>query len=159
MRLTVRDASARWNSYKDRWTILTYYQRFEGAVAFVLTLVIALIVLVALYRLCAEVVTSLLAGAVNPLEHSAFQTVFGHIMTLLIALEFNHTLRYVVTRQQSVIQTRVVILIAVLALARKFIVLDIRETTPAYLLALAAVTLALGLTYWLMTERGDPNEA
>jgi uncharacterized membrane protein (DUF373 family) len=46
----------------------------------------------------------------------------------------------------------------VLALARKFIVLDIRETTPAYLLALAAITLALGLTYWLMTERDDPNE-
>ena len=135
-RLTVRDGSARWNHYKDRWAILTYYQRFEGAVALVLTLVIALIVLVALYRLCVEVETSLLIGAVNPLEHSVFQTLFGQIMTLLIALEFNHTLRYVVTRHQSVIQTKVVILIAVLALARKFIVLDIRETTPAYLLAL-----------------------
>jgi hypothetical protein len=42
-------------------------------------------------------------------------------MTLLIAPEFNHTLSYVVTRHQSVIQTKVVILIAVLALARKFI--------------------------------------
>ena len=49
------------------------------------------------------------------------------------------------------------ILIVVLALARKFIVLDIRETTPAYRLALAAVTAALGLTYWLMTERDDPK--
>jgi uncharacterized membrane protein (DUF373 family) len=158
VRLTFRRGSALRNHYEGRWTVLTYYQRFESAVAFVLTLMIVLIVLVALYRLCVEVVTSLLVGAVNPLEHSAFQTVFGQIMTLLIALEFNHTLRYVVTRQQSIIQTRVVILIAVLALARKFIVLDIHQTTPAYLLALAAVTLALGLTYWLMTERGDPNE-
>ena len=158
MRLTFRDGSALRGQYEKRWTVLTYYQRFEAAVAFVLTLVIALIVLVALYRLCAEVVVSLLAGAVNPLEHSAFQTVFGHIMTLLIALEFNHTLRFVVTRQQSVIQTQVVILIAVLALARKFIVLDLGETTPAYLLALAAVTLALGLTFWLMTSRGKRNE-
>jgi uncharacterized membrane protein (DUF373 family) len=156
--LSVRDGSARWNRYKDRWTILTWYQRFEGAVAFVLTLVISLIVIIALYRLCVEVVTALLVGAVNPLEHSVFQTVFGQIMTLLIALEFNHTLRYVVTRQQSVIQTKVVILIALLALARKFIVLDIRETTPAYLLALAAVTLALGLSYWLMSERDDRND-
>src|ERR1700761_581708 len=158
MRLTFRDGSALRNLYENSWTVLTYYQRFEAAVAFVLTLVIALIVLVALYRLCAEVVTSLLAGAINPLEHSAFQTVFGHILTLLIALEFNHTLRFVVTRQQSVIQTQVVILIAVLALARKFIVLDSGETTPAHLLALAAVTLALGLTFWLMTSRGKRNE-
>src|ERR1700761_321242 len=158
MRLTFRDGSALRNLYENSWTVLTYYQRFESAVAFVLTMVIVLIVLVALYRLCVEVVTSLLLGAINPLEHSAFQTVFGQIMTLLIALEFNHTLRYVVTRQQSIIQTRVVILIAVLALARKFIVLDVHETTPAYLLALAAVTVALGLTYWLVTKRGDPNE-
>lgn len=159
MRLPPEQRAALRNHYEKHWIVLTYYQRFEAVVAFVLTLVIALIVLVALYRLCAEVVAALLAGAVDPLEHSAFQTVFGHIMTLLIALEFNHTLRFVVTREQSVIQTRVVILIAILALARKFIVLDIGETTPAYLLALAAVTLALGLTYWLMTSRGDPNES
>jgi uncharacterized membrane protein (DUF373 family) len=42
-----------------------------------------------------------------------------------------------------------------LALARKFIILDIRETTPGYLLALAATTLALGATYWLIRERDD----
>ncbi len=44
--------SERWNRSKKQWNILTYYQRFESAVAFVLTVVIALIVLVALYRLC-----------------------------------------------------------------------------------------------------------
>jgi uncharacterized membrane protein (DUF373 family) len=151
------EGSTRWSRYKEQWTILTHYQRFEAAVAFVLTLVIALIVVVALYRLCVEVATSLLVEAVNPLEHSVFQAVFGQIMTLLIALEFNHTVRYVVARNQSVIQTKVVILIAELALARKFIVLDIRETTPAYLLALAAVALALGLCYWLMSDRDDPS--
>ncbi|SDY48902.1 hypothetical protein SAMN05421755_102532 [Nitrosomonas sp. Nm33] len=33
-------------------------------------------------------------------------------MALLIVLAFNHTLQYVVTRQQSIIQTKVVLLIA-----------------------------------------------
>jgi uncharacterized membrane protein (DUF373 family) len=87
--------SERWNRSKAQWNILTHYQRFESAVAFVLTVVIALIVLVALYRLCVGVVTALLFRAVDPLEHTVFQSVFGEIMTLLIALEFNHTLRYV----------------------------------------------------------------
>jgi uncharacterized membrane protein (DUF373 family) len=84
-----------------------------------------------------------------------FQTIFGEIMTLLIALEFNHTLQYVVTREQSVIQTKVVLLIALLALARKFIIFDLKKTTPDVLFGLAAVTLALGITYWLMRERDD----
>ena len=40
--------SERWNRSKAQWKILTHYQRFESAVAFVLTVVIALIVLVAI---------------------------------------------------------------------------------------------------------------
>ena len=63
-----------------------------------------------------------------------FQLVFGEIMTLLIALGFNHTLQNVVTRHQSMIQTKVVLLIAPLALARKLIILDGTKTTPGYLL-------------------------
>jgi uncharacterized membrane protein (DUF373 family) len=147
--------SERWKHTKAQWIMLTYYQRFESAVAFVLTIVIALIVLVALYRLSVGVVTGLLFGALDPLEHAVFQTVFGEIMTLLIALEFNHTLRYVVSKRQSFIQTKVVVLIALLALARKFIILDISETTPEHLLGLAAVTLALGVTYWLMRDSDE----
>ena len=148
--------SERWNRTRKQWNILTYYQRFESAVAFVLTLVIALVVLVALYRLCVGVVTAFLFGAVNPLEHATFQSIFGEIMTLLIALEFNHTLRYVVTKHQSIIQVKVVVLIALLAVARKFIILDIRDATTGYLLGLAAITMALGVTYRLMRERHDP---
>ena len=130
--------SERWDRSKALWNVLTYYQRFETAVAFVVT-----------------GVTALMFGAVNPLQHEVFQAIFGEIMTLLIALEFNHTLRYAVTRHQSIIQTKVVVLIALLALARKFIILDIRETTPGILLGLAATTLALGATYWLIRERDD----
>ena len=74
--------SERWDRSKALWNVLTYYQRFETAVAFVVTGVIALIVLVALYRLCIGVVTALMFGAVNPLQHEVFQAIFGEIMTL-----------------------------------------------------------------------------
>ena len=83
---------------------------------------------------------------------------FGEILTLLIALEFNHTLQYVVKREQSIIQTKVVLLIALLAIARKLIVFDLRDVDAAQLFALAAVTLALGITYWLMRERDDRRD-
>lgn len=61
---------------------------------------------------------------------------FGEILTLLIALEFNHTLQFVVSRQQSIIQTKIVLLIALLAIARKFIVLDLGSVDAAQLLGL-----------------------
>ena len=43
--------------------------------------------------------------------------VFGQIMTVLIALEFSHTLQYLVSRDQGIIQTKIVMLIGLLALA------------------------------------------
>jgi len=133
----------------------TYYQRFESTVALTLTLIVALVIIVALYRLAESVLAGLLLGVLDPLEPAVFQRVFGEILTLLIALEFNHTLQYSVAREQSIIQTKVVLLIALLAVARKFIVLDINDVTAAHLFALAAVTLALAVGYWLMCERDD----
>jgi uncharacterized membrane protein (DUF373 family) len=138
---------------RDDWQLLSYYQRFESVVALILTLIVGLIIVVALFRLTLAVVSGMLLGALDPLSHEVFQTVFGEIMTLLIALEFNHTLQYVVTRQQSIIQTSVVLLIALLALARKFIILDLQTVTEGQLFGLAAATLALGATYWLLRER------
>ena len=120
-----------------------------------LTLVIGLVILVALFRLTFSVVTGLLLGVLNPLDHGVFQSVFGEILTLLIALEFNHTLQYVVKREQSIIQTKVVLLIALLAVARKIVILDLNAADAGQLLALAAITLALGAAYWLMRERDD----
>jgi uncharacterized membrane protein (DUF373 family) len=144
-----------WRHLRGEWAVLSYYQRFEGLVALVLTLVIALIIFVALFRLTYGVVTGLLFGVLDPLDHGIFQSVFGDILTLLIALEFNHTLQFVVSRQQSIIQTKIVILIALLAIARKFIVLDLSSADTSQLLGLAAITLALGITYWLMRDRDD----
>ena len=145
----------RWRSIVEQWPTLTFYQRFESLIAFALTLIISLVIVVALYRLIVEVIGGLVFGALNPLEHDVFQTVFGEILTVLIALEFNHTLQYFVTREQSVIQTKIVLLIALLALARKVIILDLQQTTPNELLGLAAITLALGITYWFLRERDD----
>jgi uncharacterized membrane protein (DUF373 family) len=76
------------------------------------------------------------------------------IMTLLIALEFKHSIIKVALRRDSIIQVKTVILIALIALSRKFVILDV-ETSPAKIAALAFALLALGLVYWLMRERDE----
>ena len=131
------------------------FQRFESAIALVLTVILGLVTLVVLYRLAVEVTNGLLFGGLNPIDRAVFQAVFGEIMTVLIALEFNHTLLYVATREQSIIQIRVVLLIALLALMRKFIILNLGAIAANQLFGLAAVTLALGVTYCLVRERDE----
>jgi uncharacterized membrane protein (DUF373 family) len=53
------------------------------------------------------------------------------------------------------IQAKIVILIALLALVRKLIVVDLYAVSPASLAALAELLLSLGVTYWMMRERDD----
>jgi uncharacterized membrane protein (DUF373 family) len=72
-----------------------------------------------------------------------------------IALEFNHTLQYAITRSRGVIEAEIVILIAQLAIVRKMIVADFYGVTPAWLAGLGGLILALGITYWLMRDRDD----
>jgi uncharacterized membrane protein (DUF373 family) len=150
-----RPLLGRWEAVRIVWPTLTIYQRFESLVATMLTLIISIVILVALYRLLVDVFTILVIGVLNPLEHTVFQAVFGEIMTLLIALEFNHTLQYVVNRAHSIIQTKIVLLIALLAVARKVIILDLQEMEAGAVLGLAAVILVLGMTYWLIREQDD----
>jgi uncharacterized membrane protein (DUF373 family) len=137
----------------------TSYRRFERAAAYVITLTVAGVIVVALYRLVVEVAVGLVFGALNPLQHTVFQTVFGQLMTVLIALEFNHTIQYVAIPEQGVIQTKTVLLISLLALTRKIVILDLGQITATGLLGLAGLTLALGITYWLMLERDDRHSA
>jgi uncharacterized membrane protein (DUF373 family) len=50
-----------------------------------------------------------------------------------------------------------VILIALLAIVRKLIILDISPGDAPQLLALAVATLSLGGVYWLVRDQGKPE--
>lgn len=141
------------------WPGLGLYERFEQGVCFVLTLVISGIVVAALAVLLIRVVGLLVTGIVDPAEPAVFQAIFGMILTVLIALEFNHTLLGVLERRHSIVQVRTVVLIALLAIARKFVILDFAETEATKLLGLAAAALALGGIYWLVRDQDRRDEA
>jgi len=55
-------------------------------------------------------------------------------------------------RRDNVVQIRSVVMIALLAICRKVIILDLTETDASHILALAAAILALGVVYWLIRD-------
>lgn len=74
-----------------QWSLMTFYDRFELVVAVVLSLIVTLIISLALMQLIVRVVPLLVTGSLDPLDHSVFQSLFGMIMTVLIAMEFKHS--------------------------------------------------------------------
>ncbi len=123
-------------TFRAQWAVMTFYERFEQVIALALSAIIAVIIVVSLLQLISIVFSLLVIDAFNPLDHKVFQTVFGMIMTLLIAMEFKHSIVRVALRRDSIIQVKTVILIGLIALARKFVILD-PETSPAKIAALA----------------------
>ena len=76
--------------------------------------------------------------------------IFGAFMVVLIAVEIFTNIRlYLGTDELPV---RLVIATALMAIARKVIILDLAEIEPSYVLGIAAVVMALGLTYWLLSK-------
>jgi uncharacterized membrane protein (DUF373 family) len=138
---------------RESWPGLTVYQRFEQVIALSLTALISLVIATALLHLTIRIVLLLLSGLTDPAEQAVFHALFGMILTVLIALEFNHSILSVLERKQSIVQVRTVVLIALLALVRKFIILDVSKTEPLTIIGLAAAILALGSVHWLVRDQ------
>jgi uncharacterized membrane protein (DUF373 family) len=63
----------------------------------------------------------------------------------------------VLHQQRDIVQIRSVVLIALLAMVRKFIILDIYQTQPAVVFALAAASISLGIVFWLVRNEDAPE--
>jgi len=144
---------------REAWPGLSTYERFEQGVSLVLTALIGLVIIAAVINLTFRVVTLVLFGMLDPMETGVFQAVFGMIFTVLIALEFEHSIISVLHRQESIVRVRTVVLIALLALVRKFIILDVSKTDPLTILGLAAAILALGSVHWLVRDQDRKDAA
>jgi len=134
---------------KQAWPKLDIFERFEYIVSLIVMLIILIIVFVALVRLGKNVYEMLVVNALDPLEFSVFQRVFGNMLTLYIAMEFRHSIENVLHQRGHIIQVRTILLIAILAVTRKFIVMD-KAASPESMAALAFVLVALAGVYWVL---------
>ncbi len=78
-------------------------------------------------------------------------SVFSSFLAVLIAIEiFQNITIYL---KEEIIHVKVVIATALMAISRKIIVLDFKETEATYIWASAFVIIALGVTYWLVSSK------
>ena len=92
----------------------------------------------------------LLAEPRGLLQISDILATFGAFMAVLIAIEiFVNIISYL---REDVIHVRIVLATAMMAIARKVIILDYNTTSPQYIYATAAVVAAMALAYWLVVR-------
>lgn len=127
------------------------YTQFERLVGLVLTGCVSVIILFAIGHLVHGLLSTFEKGF-QTFDYRVFQRLFEMILTVLIALEFNHSLAEVVKGKGSLVQVKTVVLIGILVVVRKFVLIDIDVTSALMFLGLAAAMLALGIVYWLVVD-------
>jgi uncharacterized membrane protein (DUF373 family) len=82
---------------------------------------------------------------------------FGAFLAVLIAIEI--FLNITLYLKEDIIHVKLVIATALMAIARKVIVFDYKDLEAGYVYATAAVVLALGITYWLISKKPEKIES
>lgn len=119
----------------------------QGVIRTLLVLTLLLLALAAL-QLVVEVTTSL----IDP-PYTEFVTVdellvvFGAFLMVLIGLELVEVIK--VYREESLIRVELVLIVALIAVAKKIIVFDY-QTDPLMVFAVAALVIALAAGYFLL---------
>ncbi len=137
---------------KRQWKDLTSYERFEQIVSRVVMLFISVVIVYSLVLVAIQLVDHFRLG-IAFLDADVLKDVFGSILTILILIEFNHSIAFAITRRSGILQARVIVLIAILVIARKVILLDFATATFESLIGIGGVALAFGLLYWLISAK------
>jgi uncharacterized membrane protein (DUF373 family) len=122
--------------------------RFEVMITTILAVMMALAILVATLDLAWVFVIGLLQAPFDALTVAELLDIFGVFMIVLIGLELLETVKMAPPEQR--VRIEAVLLVAIIAVARKVILLDLKELPAATLLAIAALILALTGGYALM---------
>ncbi|MFO8046998.1 MAG: phosphate-starvation-inducible PsiE family protein [Halomonas sp.] len=129
-------------------------RRLHVVIRYAIKLLAVLMVLVIIWGVL-DVIYVLYSKFVSPpvmlFEVRDIFVIFGAFMVVLIAVEIFINIRlYLGT---NVLPIRLVIATALMAIARKVIILDIETVSAEEMMAIAAVVLALGVTHWLVGKQ------
>ena len=101
----------------------TIYEWFEQIVLSVIVLIICLVIVYSLIIATIKIFEDLVSG-IGFIETAALKDTFGLSLTVIILVEFNHSIVLAIRQRSGAIQVRIVVLITIIVLARKLVLLD-----------------------------------
>ena len=130
--------------------MLHHLQRFERVVIVALIIMMGMVVLLAAVELAFILVKDMVSPPVFILEIDELLDIFGLFLLVLIGIELLETVKaYLV---DNVIRVHVVFAVALIAISRKVIILDVEETPSLKLAGIAAIIIALSLGYFFIKK-------
>ena len=130
----------------------TILKKYETVVYYILITLFAIIVTCSLGELIYILYRALFVTTPMLLENNELLGLFGYFLLVLIGAELLATvIAYI---DEKVIHVEVVIMIAIIAMARSVVLLDTGSTDPMDLFGIAAIIIALCAGYFFLKRGG-----
>ncbi len=128
-----------------------FLKYFETALVLGILLVLSVTLLLAFLDIAYEIYKKIMAPPTFIVDANGLMELFSLVLILLIGLELIETVKAYL--QHDVVHVELVLLVAIIAIARKVIIWDFDKFSHTELYSLAAMVLALGVSYFFI-KRG-----
>jgi uncharacterized membrane protein (DUF373 family) len=125
-----------------------FLNQFERAVVVSLIVMMIVVVFLATIELAWIIVKDIVTPPVLLLEIHELLEIFGFFLLILIGVELLETIKaYLV---DNVVHVEVVLMVALIAIARKVIILDLEKLPSLAIFGIAALILTIAVAYFLV---------
>lgn len=131
--------------------------KFEALITRLLLAMMAGVVLLATLELGWILAKDVLTPPLFLLEIEELMELFGQFLLVLIGIELLHSMKVYVARRE--VHLEAVLAVAVIAVARKIVVVDPKGLPEGAVLGIAAVMLAVAVSYYLVRRSQQENDA
>jgi uncharacterized membrane protein (DUF373 family) len=125
-----------------------YLRNFEKFITVSLIIMMAVVILLATVELGWIIIKDIITPPIFLLDISELLDIFGLFLLILIGIELVETIKAYLS--ERVIRVEVVIIVALIAISRKVIILDVKELSSLTLIGIAAIILALSAGCYLL---------
>ena len=124
-----------------------FLKKFEQVIVIALIAMMAIVVLFATIELAWIIYKDLSVEPYFMIEIDSLLKIFGFFLLILIGVELLETIKAYLA--EHVVHVEIVLEVALIAIARKVIILDLKDYSGVTVLAMAALIISLALAYYI----------
>jgi uncharacterized membrane protein (DUF373 family) len=132
--------------------MLPLIKSFEKIIILVLVVLMAVVLLLSTVELAWVIMKDIITPPILLLEIDELLEIFGLFMLVLIGIELLETIAKTYMAE-STDHAQIVMAVAIIAIARKVIILDVKDLSGLALVGIAAIILALSIGYYLIKKK------
>ena len=125
-------------------------KKFEHAIIIALIFMMIVVILISTLELAYIIVVDIITPPIFWLEIDDLLDIFGFFLLILIGVELLETIKAYLA--QKVVHSEIVLEVALIAITRKVIILDVKEYSGLAIVGIAALIISIAVAYYFLKQ-------